>query len=424
MSYYGNWSDIKECEKKLIFLFQLIAGIFFILCLLFETKLENVPISSDGSFVCMYSSINFTISLFFFHRKIIEKFFHSDELSDEHLVPSLYVNFLFRIVLGALIGIIYLLSVIERLSKINHLTAAFTCIFSMATIVSVIHIEVPIETCSASLILVYSLIALNLSSSNWLFPQTHAKNKVNKNALHLDFIEQPKNSSPLIYLAGAKLMTIFCYFLPFACIVSQSFALHTVDNTITEKNFTDLIVLFFIRLVLGIITISLVRHTVNFLSMIYLMPLAILLAVILIIPFHELRCLLECTIKIRTIIMSYVAFSLIVDVIGHHSAFTSNADSNSVPKTISLTFATFIDFHLIDVLLVVIYLSDWISAKMIMTSITIISLTLIFHKLKISCEPNNRVTKEETNVIKHFWSLNFSIVEFINHKDSLNLFQV
>lgn len=306
---------------------------------------------------------------------------------------SLSDYFLIRIVLSALIGLIYLSSIIGRLQQANHLSTAFICICIIATITRT---EISTETCNASLTLVYGLIVLNLSSSNWLFPELNSnKSQTNLHVCALNLVV--KQTRPMIYLSGAKLMTIFCYFLPFACIVSRSLnTAATVNNsTSTDDIFADLFVLFLTRLALGTITILLLlRHNVNYLSIVYLMPLALLLAVILLIPLLDLRRLFECTLKFRTIMTLYVAFSLIVDVIGHRVAFTSNTDYGSVSTMISLTFATFIE-HLIDVSFAVVYLNDWIGANMIITSLAIIALTLFFHKLTTSCEQNNRITSKK-----------------------------
>lgn len=321
------------------FFFQLATGISFILCLLIETQLSSL---------CDY--------------------------------------FLIRIVLAALIGFIYLSSIIGHLQA-NNLSSAFICIFTIATVISITRTKISTETSSASLTLVYSLIALHLSNSKWLFPNTQLNN--NQNNFEFSALNLTKKR-PLIYLAGAKLMTIFCYFLPFACIISRA----TLNNTSTDEIFTDLIVLFLTRLALGTITILLVRHNVNYFTIICLMPFAILLAFILLIPLLDLRRLFEYTLKFRIIVTLYVAFSLIVDVIGHRIAFLANNDLGSIPKMISLTFANFIE-HLIDVLFVVVYLNDLLSAKLIITSLVIISLTLFFHMLTTSCEQNNRITRKK-----------------------------
>lgn len=298
--------------------------------------------------------------------------------------------------MGILIGFIYLSSVIGRLQI--RLTP-FTCGFTIATIFSLTQAKVSYELCCVSLTLVYALIALNLSSSNWLFSVSESKNTelyAENGTTHLIV----KQMRPLIYLAGAKLLTVFCYFAPFVCIASQilvqpnvSFA--DVNNTSTDDEiFNDLIVLFLTRLALGTITILLERHNVNYLTIIYIMPVTMLLAIILLIPLLDLRRLItECTFVFCIMMTTYVAISLFVDIISHRVVLSTKLDLDSV-KVISLTFATFIE-HLIDVLFVVIYLSDWISAELIITSLSIVTLTLLFHKYTQTVNTNRILKKSQ-----------------------------
>lgn len=285
-----------------------------------------------------------------------------------------------RIVLGALIGLIYSTSVIARLQS-SLWTSIYAGGFTIATIISISQTKVSAEISCVSLTLIYSLIALNLSNANCLFPDTISQcsqSKATFAASHLIVNE----TRSLIYLAGAKLLTVFCFFLPFSCIVVQflmqpivSFA-DDVNNTTTDQIFNDLVILFITRLALGTITILLVRHNVNYLSFVYLMPLTILFAVVLLFPLLDL---IEYTPEFCIVLTIYVAFSLFVDVIGHHVTLNADLNLDSAPKVISLTFATFIE-HLVDVAIVVVYLNDWISAKLIITSFAIIFVTVIAQK--------------------------------------------
>lgn len=309
--------------------------------------------------------------------------------------------------MATLIGIIYLLSVIERLQIC--LLSPFNCGFTIATIISINQTKISSEICSVSLTLIYSLIALHLSSSNWLFAENKMKNSQHAQTEFIATNLTVKQTRPLIYLAGAKLLTVFCYFLPFACIVSQLIypSNATVDdnnnnneddngggvhnNTSTDQIFNDLVVLLLTRLALGTITILIVRHNVSYSSIAYLMPVIILSAVILLIPLFDLENLFT-KFTICIIMFIYVTLSLLFDVIGHRSI---EFDLRSTPKVISLTFATFIE-HLIDVAIVVVYLNDWISAKIIVTSLAIVSLSILCQKLATPSEQyNNFHTKSQ-----------------------------
>lgn len=335
----NNSCDTNKCKRS-ISIFQLAAGFSFlsILCLLIETHLSV----------------------------------------DEH--------FLVRVVLGSLIGIIYLTSIIGRL-QIN--LSLFTGFFTIATITSITQTKTSPEIISVSLILVYSLIALNLSSFNCLFLESYSNfvvTNVEFGALSL-IVKQTKS---LIYLAGAKLLTTFCYFLPFTRIASQILVHPNVLHSNVSKDISnEFVVLFFSRLALGTITILIVRHNVHYLSTIYVMPIAILFATMLLIPLFDLRHLTECSFVFFIILTLYVAFSLTVDVIGHRVALNPDFDLGFIPKAMSLTFATFNE-HLVDVLFMVVYLNDLINAKMILTSLAIISLSSLSYKLTTSFERDRR----------------------------------
>lgn len=301
-----------------------------------------------------------------------------------------------RIVLGVLIGAHYLTSVIVSLES-SLSTSTYACGFTIATIISISQTKVSTEISCVSLTLIYSLIALNLSNSNCLFPDNVSQCSRSKAAFAASHLIV-KETRPLIYLAGAKLLTVFCFFLPFSCIVVQflmqpivSLADDDVNNTTTDQIFNDLVILFVTRVTLGTIAILLVRHNVNYVSFVYLMPLTILLAVVLLFPLLDLRHLIEHTPTFCILLTIYVAFSLFVDIIGHHVTLNADLNLNSAPKVISLTFATFIE-HLVDVAIIVIYLNDWISAKLIITSFLIIFLTVIAQKLATPSKQANSST--------------------------------
>lgn len=396
---------------------------------------------------------------------------------------SHYDYFLLRIVSGTLIGVIYLTSIIVCLqsgytstgttttTQTAYRSSATICgCLTIALIVLLSQTKISIELCCVSLTLIYSLIALNLSHSSWVFGDGGGSNSSSNNVdqqwqLRLQRRQEfcalaaadattetvavtvrpsnvrpfdafnlvvGKQTRPLIYLAGAKLLTIFCFFLPFICIASQ-ITIHAnisftdgVDvnknnvNVLTSANkddvsssiiigggkiFTDFMVLLLTRIALGSIAILFVRHNVNFLSILYLIPITIGLAIMLLVPLLDLPWHSNTvqTITFSVVMVIYVAFSLIVDIIGHHAVLYANkmeighshGATDAALKVISLTFATFIE-HLIDICIVVVYLNDWISAKLIATSFAIIFLTMILSQTSAN---TNKRKQSNTNLI-------------------------
>lgn len=356
---------------------------------------------------------------------------------------------------GTLVGVIYLTSIISCLqsgygssaatTRTSYCGSASICgCLTIALIVLLSQTKISIELCCVSLTLIYGLLALNLSRSSWIFggnvdqqwqwrPQRRQGYCATTTAESVAVGVRPSNvqafdtfdasfnlvvgkqTRPLIYLAGAKLLTIFCFFLPFISIASR-ITIHAnilftdVDNDNKNQNnnkngnddftsadeddvingiiissgsskiFTDLMVLLLTRIALGSIAILLVRHNVNYSSIVYLVPISTGLAILLLIPMFDLPSHLNTvqTIAFSIVMIMYVAFSLIVDIIGHHAVlYADEIAAAAAPKVISLTFATFTE-HLIDICIVVVYLNDWISAKLIATSFAIIFLTMIF----------------------------------------------
>lgn len=272
----------------------------------------------------------------------------------------------------------------------------------MATIISISQTEVSSEICCISLTLIYSLIALHLSSSNWIFRENVATSFRLTSAEFGATNLIVKQTRPLIYLAGAKLLTVFCYFLPFACIVSPllyqpNVSVGDVNNTTNQHIFNDLIVLLLTRLALGTITALVLHHNVNCSSIVYLGPVVILFAVVLLIPLLDLEHLFA-EFKFSTVMIIYVALSLLFDVIGHRAALSIDLDLRSAPTIISLTFATFIE-HLIDVTVVVVYLNDWISAKIIITALMILCLSILCQKITTPLEQNNNYIEIKSQIL-------------------------
>lgn len=256
----------------------------------------------------------------------------------------------YRILMGTFIGIIYLSAIVIIWLQINLST--FTCSFTMAVIIAIKTISIAPDIVYAMVVLTYSLIVLNVSSILWNSATTI-------NIIKHQNIPSVRKLRPLIYLIGAKLLTIFCYYLPFG-------------YCITAMRCNHLIILLLTRLALGTIIICIIfyRDNVNYLTVIYLCLLASLFTIVLLIAFVDDLKQIQWILCITV----YCAFSFIVDVIEHRAVLLTEQFSIE-NRIISITFADVVE-HLIDILVIVIYLNDWNSAKLILTSLTVTGFTL------------------------------------------------
>lgn len=150
----------------------------------------------------------------------------------------------------------------------------------------------------------------------------------------------------------------------------------------TTKIIIHLIILLLTRLILGTCTILIqqkyfLRCNVNYLLLIYFTLLTTLFVAIVIIAFSEHKNLIINNLMLATLSIVYVTISMIVDVFDTATAIDINAGNNlNIPiDSISIVFATFIE-HLIDIILVVIYINDWFSVGIILASITIACISI------------------------------------------------
>lgn len=329
-------------------LLQFIGGVLFILCLLTEGYLMN------GS------------------------------------VSSVYDYFPIRIVMGILIGIIYLSAVVFQWWRIN--LSLFTCSFGMAIGITLHQTNVSFELFLASILLLYAVIILNFSQSTWFV--NHSKFQPERFDIPIGATINARKLKPLIYLIGAKLLTIFCYYLPFLYCTLVPSRSAELSYSISYLNvalfavtsFNHLIILLLTRIVLGTFTIfflhkTAVRDNINYyLTFIYLILLAILFAAML----TTIVDLNMFIVKFQwfgvCLVAIYMAYSFVVDVICQQIILFEKVEFNSATATISITFATFIE-HLIDILVSSFYLNDWIGTTYILAAVTMAGFTFIIQQV-------------------------------------------
>lgn len=313
-------------------------------------------------------------------------------------IDSSSQRFFARLIIGASVGFVYLSALMER----TQITLSiFTAGFVAAIIIVCSKLKASTEIASVAFVLTYSLAALVLSMSQL---PVSAQAKCIQTGTN--------NFRSLIFLIGAKLLTIFCYFLPFACILWRRYVI-VQPNTVTNNaisstvvaSLNHLIVLLSTRLILGTIAIfihhkqmSQQRRNVNYLPVVYLIVVSVVAALSLIFYINDFAHLasLRATYVFgdAAAICVYVGFSLFVDVIGHRVAFDDFGAMDASTKILSLTFATFIE-HLIDVIFMVTYLNDFINSKLILTSLGFVCLAICVQcAVRSPTQANNNYSDE------------------------------
>lgn len=333
-----------------------------------------------------------------------------------------------RIIMGTFIGFIYLSAIITRLQTI--LLALYICGLSIATAYSLAQCSIAWEIPCALLVLNYSLIVLQLSHSSWIFWSSVHITPTKSKQIFANYAIELK---PLIYLTGAKMLTVLCYFLPFFHYVGRAAValaesrekevedtqdtrfvhiislqpmhlqpVHCKHNSVNcmstaTTTITHLIVLLLTRIALGTATILLHRkyvrrHSVNYLMLINCALFATLfVAVVPITSFatpHQMARIADETVLVClcAVCIVYVTISMVVDVFDTATVTVKNnccSDATSAAsELISLTFATFVE-HLVDVSFMVVYINDWIGAKIVLTVIAIGCLTMTVEKWRM-----------------------------------------
>lgn len=196
-----------------------------------------------------------------------------------------------------------------------------------------------------------------------------------------------RNLRPLAFLTGAKLLTILCYNLPFACVALQYFHLIAPSSHVdASKSFNHLIIFICTRCVLGIFTIfaDANKHeptanvVVNHLSAaIYLTVLMCGTAVALLLLLNErmMNCVNEYLVQNgyeyqAGVIASgaYAMLSVYIDSIGHSVMISTSSIFRFGKRSQSIVFASCIE-HLIDVVFMVAYLSKLIDTRIVLMTI-------------------------------------------------------
>lgn len=305
---------------------------------------------------------------------------------------SVYDYFPIRIVMGTLIGIIYLSAVVFQWLRIN--LTWFTCSFGIAIGIALHQTNVSFELLLASILLLYAVCVLNLAQSTWFVGHRQFQSNPFNIAIVVGACTKinARKLKPLIYLIGAKLLTIFCYYLPFLyCMLHQSRTMLLADHSysvsrltaafIAVTSFNHLIILLVTRIVLGTFTIFLlhktaVRDNINdHLTFMYLILFAVVVVIMLI-------TIVDCQWFGICLVALYIAFSFVVDVICQQIISFEDVEFNSATGTISITFATFIE-HLIDILVNLLYFkyNDWIGTTYILVAVTMAGFTVIMQQV-------------------------------------------
>lgn len=275
--------------------------------------------------------------------------------------------------------------------------------------------NLPIEwlVCTWSLVYGLTVLSLTLSVDD---DDDHPK--------QID-VRQMRNFHPLLFLTGAKLLTIFCYNLPFAWLAIQYFHLtaaaymhHNVDAT---KTFNHLIVLMCTRCVLGIFTIfdDIIanRHDANANHLSAAICLTILLCatvfvLTLLLNEQMMTALTEYFVQMNyefgvgvAVSAIYVLLSICIDSIGHTTTIVSTTSSiySFGKRTQSLMFASCVE-HLIDVGFVVIYLNRLMDTRLILMAMCFCGLTIAIQTILNS--PTTTMTTTNTNFYPYQWLTN------------------
>lgn len=183
--------------------------------------------------------------------------------------------------MGAFTGFIYLSVIMMRSQTI--LLPCYICGLLPVSAYSMGQRTVAWEQPCALLVLIYSLIVLQLAHSERIFRPAQPAAVARSDAASRTLCSHAAEMKPLIYLTGAKMLTVLCYFLPFFQLVARAFVGRAAavpstngvnaNYTTTITTITHLLVLLFTRLALGTVTIRLHRaylrrHSVNYLMLI------------------------------------------------------------------------------------------------------------------------------------------------------------
>lgn len=197
-----------------------------------------------------------------------------------------------------------------------------------------------------------------------------------------DYFDNP-NVRPLVFITGAKLLSIFCSNIPFALIAFKYF--HAVNGGLQDRSVCvtqcHLIALLTARLILGGLALSLTDRGEADRNLRYrLIPIRLILIafgcnLILygsiryasgVIPLWNINHFVGWT-----IVSAYIICSIFIDAYGHMAA-VSQWPCPLTKRPLAIAFATCIE-HLVHVLFVVVYLTDvWNGALFLSTCMFIL----------------------------------------------------
>lgn len=285
-------------------------------------------------------------------------------------------TFVLRTIAGALSASIYLSAVTTRcLGKTKTLP-----LFTVSAFITLVFVSrrmaLPNEVLACAWSVLYGLVVLTLTQLIFI-------DKLSESIDGTSIAR--RNLQPLAFLTGAKLLTILCYNLPFACIAMQYFHLlatssHHVD---ASKSFNHLIIFICTRCILGIFTIfdDTNKHEMNAYAVVNHLSTAIYLTVLmcatmvtllLLLNEEMMNCVNEYLVRneyefCAGVLVSgaYAVLSVYIDSIGHSAMISATSIFSFGKRSQSIVFASCIE-HLIDVGFTVIHLSQLVDTRLIL----------------------------------------------------------
>lgn len=305
---------------------------------------------------------------------------------------SILTPFILRSVAGALTASIYLSAVLTRCHGRTKTLPAVT-LATFAALAFINHrTTLPIEVLACTWSVLYGLVVLSLTQFR------HRESIFDGRTT----MAARRNLRPLAFLTGAKLLTILCYNLPFACVAMQYFHLLAAPSHVdASKSFNHLIVFMCTRCVLGIFTIfddankhesnanavAVVNHLSAAIYMTVLMCatiVALLLLLLLLLNERLTNCVNAYLVRSGydfgagvIVSIAYAVLSVSIDAIGHSAMISATSiDVVSLGKrSQSIVFASCIE-HLIDVGFMVAYLSRLIDTRLVLMTMCFCCLSI------------------------------------------------
>lgn len=309
------------------------------------------------------------------------------------LVPSLWTSesslttFILRTLAGALSASVYLSAVLTRCHGKTTTLPLFTLIMAIILVFASRQTSIEVLACTWSLL--YALVVLSLT-------QIIVVDEPNGCGAQIDGrVAARRNLRPLAFLTGAKLLSILCYNLPFACVALQYFHLVATANHVdASKSFNHLIVFMCTRCVLGIFTIfddanrhetnanAVVNHLSAAIYLTVLMCATIVALLLLLLNERMMNCVNEYLAQNGydfgagvTVAGVYAALSICLESIGHSAMMSTTSIFSFGKRSQSIVFASCIE-HLIDVGFTVVHLNRLIDTRLVLMAMCFCSLSI------------------------------------------------